>query len=168
MNKNKGFTLIELLVVISVIGLLSSIILASLNNARQKAKDQRLISDMVNLRTAAEIFFTSNKVYYTAGAATTVSCANTLTFFGQLTSNDSGGVNIMLDIKALTGYSASNLTPLNCSTGKSSYAIRAALPSTLTGTMQYICIDNTGTTKQQGSNSGANGDGVSVPFTCLP
>jgi len=38
MNK-KGFTLIELLVVISIISLLSSIAIASFNNARAKARD---------------------------------------------------------------------------------------------------------------------------------
>lgn len=37
-KNNKGFTLIELLVVVAIIGLLSSIVLSSLNSARTKAK----------------------------------------------------------------------------------------------------------------------------------
>ncbi len=56
MQKKKGFTLIELLVVISIISFLSSIVLASLNTARAKARDVQRISDMKQLQNALELY----------------------------------------------------------------------------------------------------------------
>jgi len=55
MNK-KGFTLIELLVVISIIGLLSTLSVVSLNNARGKARDARRMYDLSTVRTALELY----------------------------------------------------------------------------------------------------------------
>src|SRR5688572_6538667 len=62
-SKTKGFTLIELLVVVAIIGLLSSVVLASLSTARAKAKDARRLSDMHSIQTALALYYDSFGVY---------------------------------------------------------------------------------------------------------
>ena len=51
-----GFTLIELLVVISIIGMLSSVVLASLNSARVKARDASRIATLKQIQAAIEVY----------------------------------------------------------------------------------------------------------------
>lgn len=65
--KKKGFTLIELLIVIAIIGLLSSVVLASLNSARKKARDARRMSDLNEIRKALEFYFDANGYYPQSG-----------------------------------------------------------------------------------------------------
>jgi type IV pilus assembly protein PilA len=66
MNMNKkGFTLIELLVVIAIIGILASVVLASLNTARRKARDAQRISDIKQIKLALEFYFDDNDAYPT-------------------------------------------------------------------------------------------------------
>lgn len=60
-TKIKGFTLIELMVVIAVMGLLSSIIFASLSNARAKARDTRRKMDLEQLVRALALYINDNK-----------------------------------------------------------------------------------------------------------
>ncbi len=59
----EGFTLIELLVVISIIGLLSSVVLASLNNVREKGRWARMVTDFNQIAKAAELFYDSEGLY---------------------------------------------------------------------------------------------------------
>jgi type II secretion system protein G len=73
MNKQKGFTLIELLVVIAIIGILSTLAVVSLNNARAKARDAKIVSDVKNIQTALELYHNDWQMYPTALGATIAS-----------------------------------------------------------------------------------------------
>src|SRR6056297_1325722 len=59
----KGFTLIELMVVVAIMGLLAALAVISLNNARQRARDARRISDVKQVQTALELYYLDNQEY---------------------------------------------------------------------------------------------------------
>lgn len=65
----RGFTLIELLVVIAIIGLLSTLAVVSLNNARQKSRDARRVSDVKQVQTALELYYNDAGGYPNTGDA---------------------------------------------------------------------------------------------------
>jgi len=56
-SKNKSFTLIELLVVISIIGLLASIVLVGIGNARKKARDARRLQEIKQIVLALQLYY---------------------------------------------------------------------------------------------------------------
>jgi prepilin-type N-terminal cleavage/methylation domain-containing protein len=58
-----GFTLIELLAVLGIVSILSAIAMQSMVEARKKAFDARAMTDLHNLASAEEAYFSSNETY---------------------------------------------------------------------------------------------------------
>ncbi|HXT15912.1 MAG TPA: prepilin-type N-terminal cleavage/methylation domain-containing protein, partial [Gemmatimonadaceae bacterium] len=59
----KGFTLIELLIVVVIIGILAAIAIPKFANTKSKAYITAMKSDLRNLVTAEEAFFSDSSKY---------------------------------------------------------------------------------------------------------
>ncbi|MFA4942030.1 MAG: FISUMP domain-containing protein [Patescibacteria group bacterium] len=63
-HKSKSaFTLIELLVVIAIIGLLATVSVIALNNARSKSRDAKRVSEIKQIQTALELYYNDQNRY---------------------------------------------------------------------------------------------------------
>ena len=66
LRARKGFTLIELLIVVVIIGILAAIAIPKFANTKSKAYVTAMKSDLRNLVTAEEAFFSDSTYYTTA------------------------------------------------------------------------------------------------------
>ena len=140
MKRNKGFTLIELLVVIAIIGILSAIVLASLNSARNRATDAKVQGQLSSMRTAAEIYYSEHSDYGTPVTKTTISSGSS--FSGIWTDVDSG-MNALASSTAASAADKKLTIVSSVATGGSVNAVSWAAAAKLS-TNAWFCADSTG------------------------
>ncbi len=139
-SSQKGFTLIELLVVISIIGLLSSVILSSLNSARGRAADAAIKSNLTSVRTAAALEYSNlNGSYNTTGTAISgADCAVTTTA-GTIFANTS----IQRALAQAKTQNGGIVLYCNVSAAGDAYGIAAPLKTA----SQWWCVDSSGASR---------------------
>lgn len=129
MNLKKGFTLIELLVVVAIIGILASVVLASLNTARNKGKDASVQSSMSSMRAQAELGVGAGGTYI-AGICASSATGGLSTLVAAATAAGAGSISCAQDTAIANPAAA--------------WAVAAYLPTNGTTTGNVFCVDSTG------------------------
>lgn len=137
--KQKAFTLIELLVVIAIIGILSAIVLSSLNTARNKGADAATKADLDNARAQAENYYDSRSPVTYAGV-----CADATTGILNMLNGAQSSSGATAVVTTYVTVGATNVITCH-DNGTVGWAAQAPLKSVGSGGNTFFCVDSTGT-----------------------
>ena len=152
MKYNKSFTVLELLVVIAIIGILASVVLASVNGGRAKGADKAIVSNLQNARSEAQLYWSD--MNGTFGSYLSDKCPSTLSatanVFEQSGNSHSVRLNKILaeankDSGGSVDIATARYSNTRCAANGSNWAIAVALKSTPTSAW---CVDSQGAAKK--------------------
>lgn len=142
-RSRRAFTLIELLIVVSIIGLIATIAVTATNNARQKARDARRLSDLKQLQSALGLSYEPGISFPVVAAPITLGDAThkVLCIVGSLPAFQTS-----LVAPGACGALFMGLVPSNPTPGGAGYSYRSTDTSgavCTSGTCNSYCIQTT-------------------------